>query len=481
MSDYFTNSNEKFEQAFDLFGQIEPETYKPGRPYSGNGHIERWIELDGSPTPRKKGDLYWKKVKALINREFQFQSAYNENQKLMFFSHVFSEYNLALKNESIDPPDGNEFKVFPLTAIGRDNIAKGLIRAMRARDTGYDIPGKEGFSECLSNALSLCFKVSGVDEKTGKSLKTTPSEEEIAKFFAVIRQYEAYFEKKQIKCDRTFKVRKIELEQFEKYSNFLPEAYMGQLLQGTLYADAFLDEEMKLVAVVIYGVHFRWKELVWIAMEEHHRNDDSVSAVLAHLVMQSKKQSYVDGIFMELNDGSGMQHLKRVFDRIGVNTYNQKNNIYEFTLKDVKTDKSMISASRKMICVPIDYLSKSEKRKIEQLINTSDTPVPVRVPIQWNSYRGDLSYAYLDKEAKTAGLVLLSEAGNSFVIELLYASNSVIVAALLGSILGNTKGVIPADKQIVVPIVTESTRHLVKKLVPNAKRGDGIQAIVWFD
>lgn len=481
MSDFFKDEFELFDEQFDMFGIIETDREIEVRPASvGNGHIETWIREDGSLTPRRKGDIYWKKVKALILGGATLNAHYVDKQKAIYFANIFLEYEKLKGRAEADELDGTEFKFFPMTTAGRDIAGAGILRAMRAKDVLAEQPEKKELADSLSKVLSLYFAVAGIDENTGRPIEANPNL--IGELNDAKKRYEELFEWSgyNFKDTPAYKKRGITSEDYEKYSEYLPEYYVTQLVIDSLYADVYTDEEDGMTAVVIYAIHRIWKELVWISIDEEHRDNDTVTSLISHIVKEAVESGLFGGLFMELHMDSKATYPEDVFNSIGVSTYRQKNNVYEFVFSDIVPDKAINAATRKASCVSVDFLDDWEKAQIEEIIRANSQPVPIGFPIDWDYYRGDLSFAYVNAEYNTAGLMLVSEIGDSLVLELLYGTNSIIVAALLGTAIQNGGGYLPDDKKIVVAIINESTSSLIRRLVPNAKRGEIVQAVTWF-
>ena len=155
-----------------------------------------------------------------------------------------------------------------------------------------------------------------------------------------------------------------------------------------------------------------------------------------------------------------------------------KNNIYEFTLKEIKKDRTLVAAADRILCVPLDGVNDTLADAMAEGILSGLKPVPVLYPVPWDNYRKDLSFLYLSDDS--AGMILFSEVGDSIVFDLAYSSNSVVLAGLIGTALKRARKTLSPDQKLLVPIVSEETRALAGRLVPDSRRGNNAEACIWY-
>ncbi|GEM_PF-7032389 len=126
--------------------------------------METGILSDGSLSPRKKGDLFWKKYK--LQEQAEREHKHSRHAEL-FIKSVMALYidTMADPGEKLD---GNEFKIFPPTATGWDIKRHALARAMKCRD-GFkmDGGGESALAAALSDTITAFFSARGFDEATG--------------------------------------------------------------------------------------------------------------------------------------------------------------------------------------------------------------------------------------------------------------------------------------------------------------------------
>ena len=160
--------------------------------------------------------------------------------------------------------------------------------------------------------------------------------------------------------------------------------------------------------------------------------------------------------------------------------YTEKDNIYECTLADVIPISAIMRLATRIKCRAVHDLSEEDKITIENHIGLIRRPMPLSSPLKWEDYRDDMSFAYVSEGGEEAGLFLASEIGDSIAIELLYGSNPSIVGALIGTALNKADATLSLDQKIIIPIVNDQIRPLVERQIPNASRGNIIEAVIWF-
>ena len=174
----------------------------------------------------------------------------------------------------------------------------------------------------------------------------------------------------------------------------------------------------------------------------------------------------------------GTEKMLPILKDTGMDVTIVKNNIYEFTLKEVKKDRTLVMAADRMLCTPLNGINDAIADAMAGGILEGSKPVPVLYPVPWNNYRKDLSHLFLSDES--AGMILFSAVGDSIIFDLAYSSNSVVLAGLIGAALKRAGRTLSPDQKILVPIVSEETRALASRLIPHAKRGNNAEACIWY-
>ena len=449
--------------------------------------MEIEILNDEPLSPREKGDIFWKKFKL----QEQAEELLKVNKKTdLLVTDVLSVY----RDTSADVEaylDGNEFREYPHTAAGWDVMCQALVRAMVFRDRIRNDPeGDKRLLEALSDAIEAFFLASGRDEISGKQLDVDDKNRAKQMFSEKARIYEmAYHAANQnnnvsFESEMSFVKNRIRPQEIKDFSEDIPENYLGQLRNGSVIAERYHiadEDESNVFGVIIHAKHDGFKEIIWTSIRPEYIDDKNACIeFLKYVIWEARERKEYKGIFVEAHVDEHATEMVEMMRSAGMSIYFEKNNIYEGCLSDIQGQDMLFAAADKIHCSSVSGFSQEQRDEIENRIEKNRQPVPVAYPIMWNAYRADLSMGYLGAGSKDAGLMLISEIRDSLDIELLYGSNPMIVAALTGTALKKAYELLTPDQKLLIPIVNEYSRPLIKKLMPTAVRGDIVEAIVWF-
>ncbi|MCR5654013.1 MAG: hypothetical protein K6G07_00010 [Lachnospiraceae bacterium] len=450
--------------------------------------METGILSDGSLSARKKGDLFWKKYKLFKQFEMEHESS-KSAKKYQIVSEIFQKYDDAFSQETAEL-DGNEFRAYPPTATGRDARCSAIVRAMRKRDEmrNVDDCDKE-LCAALSDALSSFFASQGFDEGSREPVLVADkaaAEEDFCKKKKVYE--EMFFARAGIKeaedAAATYERKRLRSADFKEFSDYIPDNYLGQLRNGTVMADAYYTGEVSpdtFFGLIIFAKHEGWKEIIWIAVKDTYATDIKANKeFLSFVLWEARRQNEFCGAFVEIHKGEYSDGMGEVLRELGMYVYMEKNNVYECRLSDIEGQKSVMAAAAKIPCKALEETEEEDLDEIERRINRNKQPVPIAIPVPWYSYCVDLSFTYLNKNSDDAGLLMVSSVGDSYVLDLVYGSNPMIVAALIGHALKTASASLTGEQKLLVPIVNEATRPLMVKMVPSAVRGDIAETVMWF-
>ncbi len=454
---------------------------------------------DGSLSERLKGDLYWRKSNLLsCSMAEKGISVRQYNSELLVFD-ILSKYE-EKKNENAEAePDGLEFKPYPPTASGRDASTSGIVRAMLIRDRYLKKQAMSGslseeestVLEMISKAVKLFFHLNRYDVEKGEKAAGEPKREDGKEYVKIVKEYYKYIckinktevseENKAPESGYDFdgwKDENIPYENVDKFRKFVPENYLSQIKDGILIVTATYDRNKEMKGVSITADHERWLEIVWLSFPEEKTDRDTAMAFFSYILERGRSAGIYLGAFMELHMVDGTEKMLPILKETGMDVAIVKNNIYEFTLKEIKWDRTILLAADRMLAVPLSGINKTIADAMAEGILEGSKPVPVLYPVPWDNYRKDLSHLFLNDES--AGMILFSEVGDSIVFDLAYSSNSMVLAGLIGAAMNRADRTLSPDQKILVPIVSEETRALATRLVPNAKRGNNAEACIWY-
>ena len=442
--------------------------------------------MGGALSPRKKGDLFWKKYKLMEQAESVLCDGAPSKIGEKVARDAVEKYKDATYLIDSDL-DGNEFRPFPPTATGRELRVAGLVRAMRAASD--DKCDKE-LSVALSNALKLYFNAAGYEENSVTKISDDAKEKAEDMLDEAVKAYETVFFKasgqkveKRKETDSSFEKKRLSKTAFSSFSKHLPENYWGQLNNGSLKADAYYDKSAKeetLAAVTITGSHDGWRELVWVSVEEAYMEEEKIKSIIESVIEDTRAQEDYVGVFLEMHVVEQTPEMQKILEAAGLTVYIADDNMYEFSFSELCIQDSFYAIADKIPCLSVNLSSEKAKESIENTLMSETNPIPVAIPVPWTTFRDDLSFICEGSGKNDSGLLLVSQKGQSLVVELMYGQDPKIVAALLGSVCKKAKEMLDPSQNILVPIVNESTRPLVQKLAPSAARGKIAETLIWF-
>ncbi|MBR4513376.1 MAG: hypothetical protein IKO61_00610 [Lachnospiraceae bacterium] len=267
--------------------------------------------------------------------------------------------------------------------------------------------------------------------------------------------------------------------QISAYSELIPENYVSQIKNASLKVTVYKREE-EFAGLAITGIHSGWLEIVWVALPQDKPDGVHTKELMTHIILNAKEFGGYKGVFAELHMSPEENRMKDILSEIGMDIIEKKNNLYEFRIRDMEKTKTLLDAADRIPCVPLLFLTDREKDEIENMLYNEAGSVPVQMPVPWSSFRQDLSLVHYDSAKKTLGLMLVSQVGDSLVIDLLYGKNPMITAAILGTAIRMASDELPASQKVLVPIVLSATRPIVEKLAPDATREELVEAVFRF-
>ena len=282
--------------------------------------------------------------------------------------------------------------------------------------------------------------------------------------------------------DRLFS-RVIPPMQLRKYDGYLHENYISSLLKDSLIARGYYADQdctpESLLGLMIMGSHGKWVELVYLVLDDSAKNSASAEKLMRFVLNEIKDDGKYIGVFLEAHPGEVADGMRQILERTGMKLYTRKNNNYEFDFRDIVKDSSIMAAAKKLKCLPLSALDDDAKERIEDALYDSQTPVPIALPVSWSNYDPDISFAFAGGD-QGHGLILASRAADTIVVDLLYGSKSIICAALIGAAVSAGEELLGGEQKMMAPIVVDASRRLIERLVPNARRGNITEAIMWF-
>ncbi len=266
------------------------------------------------------------------------------------------------------------------------------------------------------------------------------------------------------------------------YKSFIPENYYSQIIAGELHADVFFEtkgEEEIISGVTVTADHAGWLEIVWVSINALNANGFRGSDLLKHRIMLAQKNGKYVGAFFELHVDEKDKVKPIFFDMAEMNVHLSKNNIFELSLKDIDLGNLGKTADSYEYAPPGE-LSEDTLFDLEDLMESDERPVPKEEEINWDDYLQDISIVCMEK-GSPVGTVLISEEEDYLVVELVYSKSSKALLGMIDKAVSLAKEKYPDDRKVLIPIVGKGTKGLVERLLPKAKRGEIIEAVIRFE
>ncbi len=271
-----------------------------------------------------------------------------------------------------------------------------------------------------------------------------------------------------------------------EYADLIPENYMAQVRRGELtavlvYSD-FPEEKGKFYGLFVTGVHALWIEIVYIYLPEENRKPYKIMDFLQYLIRSSRRRygGELHGAFCEIPLQEVYPELKTGLQMAGMEVWNEKGNVYEFSVAEIKQKDAMIKAAEKTEFRCVGEADRELLYTMERMMEDDERAIAASPIVEWQEYHQELSLICFEAGQPT-GLILIYEQRDYLVLELVYTVSKQAMAKLIGGALGKMKGHYPEDQKILVPIVSKSAGDILRQMVPSGKRNDALQAMVWFE
>ncbi len=269
----------------------------------------------------------------------------------------------------------------------------------------------------------------------------------------------------------------VTLGSFEQY---IPINYHEQLLLGEIRATAYYDglvSDDRLTGVIVSADHSGWLEIIWVSMGER-RTDIKAADLMKHLFMTARNKGGYVGAFCEIHFEEKNRANQYFLTLAGMTVKETENNIYELSLGEAKVSELLKKAAAVSEYLPLD----DAEDLIPELMNLMEEdgrPVPVPPGINREDYVRSLSLVGTEK-GKPVAVVLVGEVSDYLVVELVYSKSPKTLLGLLGTVLIKAKERYPEDQKVLIPIVGQGTKGLVERLLPEARRGRIMEAVIRF-
>ncbi len=283
-----------------------------------------------------------------------------------------------------------------------------------------------------------------------------------------------------------YRSKKLKKDEMDKYRYLISDTYMTQINAGKFFLGLLIDEvgdkETEEALFITYSFA-GWIELVWIKFFD----EDALPIYKANLLRfivrseRTRRGGDLKGAFCEIHTDEVKDPvaLRQILVMSGFESRLTIDNIYDFTLGQVRERQFLKKAANALECVPLGDAGNIVLEELESLISEDARPVPVGMYPNWDDYLQEESVICM-KNWKPCGVLLFSMKQDHLVIECAYVCDKMALACMVGRALPIVEEKYGPDQHVLVPIVLEKTGQLVERLVPDAIRGELLEAIKWF-
>lgn len=267
----------------------------------------------------------------------------------------------------------------------------------------------------------------------------------------------------------------------EEYAMQIPYEYFDVIVTGELFAAEIIDVvggRENTFGFYVADTYGGWSELVWFDVCDESLETVEKARFLSYCIRMEKRRNAGAcwGVFTEMSPGELWPDTANVLSLAGMETSMVDGNVYELKLSDVTDKVALQKAANKLPCRSLGDVGEEILAGMSALMKKDERPVPLSETIDWNAYLPEISQVFIKNE-RNAGLLLISEAEGHLVIDLGYATNSMILPALLGSALAAAEEKYGGGMEVLVPVVVNKTAKITEHIAPNAKRGKLLQGI----
>ena len=270
---------------------------------------------------------------------------------------------------------------------------------------------------------------------------------------------------------------------FMNFADYIPVNYHQQIMLGELHVHAFYEgknDKGKLVGVTVTADHMGWLEIVWVAMSEEYKRVAHAADLLRHRIGMAKRTGKYVGAFCEIHKDEQTGMHRDVLYLAGMTVNEEKNNIYELTIGEVRACDAFGKAAAGLECMSIEEASYDTLNAAEDEMEMDNRPVPKPYETEWEDFREDISVVCVEGD-EPKGVMLFSEAEDYIVLELAYSKSPKVLLNMIISALEKAEGRYDDDQKILIPIVGKGVKEIVEHLLPTARRGTIYQARIRFE
>lgn len=261
----------------------------------------------------------------------------------------------------------------------------------------------------------------------------------------------------------------------ELFKNLIPDYCIEPLKEGSLLGMAVIntDSQIKaLVGIVLYRFTKGSIEIEWVASTEDYDLPDYGADMVRLILNKARIHGGIRSVFARFREGDIMSEY---FPEDEFRRTPDTDGIYRFALSDVMELNKYSDSGRLKNCISIKDADDMLKHGIIACIAQEKEPVPLGLPVNWDTYEQDLSAIYRGEKG-AEGIILIENEDDELVISLLYSNNPVAGLMLLAMAFRTALKKYGDRQKVACPVVTDLSERLVKKIVPGSTEPEVICA-----
>ncbi len=264
------------------------------------------------------------------------------------------------------------------------------------------------------------------------------------------------------------------------FGHVIPPFYQDRLQKGELFAVAAYDEgyDDELIGAVVIGERDGWAEILHVGLTPYYRSAEYAADLIGGRLFDLQGQPEIAGVFAEIPVSGEDDLLADAFRHEGFELNFGGGGVLTFPLGQLDTGKLMKNV-RGADILPLAYADDDILRRITARIQADPRPVPVDLPIPWDSYDPVLSMIRMEGGVP-AGLVLVERGRNRLTVSLCYDSGAEGVLKLISALAEQALETEEQDTEILVAVVQRKLYSVVKHLVPEAAQTALMKAYLPF-
>ena len=280
--------------------------------------------------------------------------------------------------------------------------------------------------------------------------------------------------------------RRIGKKELPAYETRIPGAYRELLKMGKMHAALIYHdrggEELPEAIYITYSLN-EWQELVWLQFFRKNVLPTERARLLRFLLHTEnlRNKNKLKGTFLEIHidELEDPDEFRYSLMMSGFECRVTCDNVYEFSLEQVKERKFLAKAAKAMTCKTASAADPALLEACDRMTQKDDRPIPVGLYLNWAEYLPEDSLICV-KNGKPIGLLLLSQKGEYLVIDCAYVTDKAALAVMLGNALLLLESKYGPSQKILVPIVLNRTGSIVERMVPGAVRGKMLEGVYWY-